>query len=239
MSKMIRCLVVDDEPLAAGLIKQHIAHFPQLELVGTCWNPMEAFEILKQEAIDLLFLDIQMPLLNGLEFAKSLKNPPAIIFVTAYRDYAVESYELEVVDYLLKPVTFDRFFKSVNKFLARKEDAGPESIETVSATDEDSFIFVNSNRKYIKVSFDEVLYIESLKDYVRIHTKDQNIVTKDKISLFEKRLPVNFLRIHRSFIVNTDKVSAFTNNDVEIGVKEIPIGISYKKTVFAFFEKLF
>ena len=234
----IKCLIVDDEPLSAELIQGHIAQFPKLEVVATCWNAVEALEILKNQAIDLIFLDIQMPMLNGIEFVRSLKTPPSIIFITAYRDYAVESYELDVEDYLLKPITFNRFFKSINKFLSRYHTVDSNPIYAGQpATDEEAAIYVNANRKYIKVPFKEVQFIESLKDYVKITLHDKQVVTKDKISAFELKLPDYFLRIHRSFIVNTKKVTAFTIHDVEILDREIPIGISYRKEVLAYLKK--
>ena len=235
----IRCLVVDDEPLAAGLIEKHLLKFNQFELVASCWNAMEAFEVLKREKIDLIFLDIQMPVLSGIDFVRSLRHPPSIIFVTAYRDYAAESYELDVVDYLVKPITFDRFFRSINKYLAQVENTVQQ--KTIKATktsepDDLSFIYVNTNRRYVKVLFEEVEYIESLKDYIRIHTIRETITTKDKISDFEKKVPDYFLRVHRSFIVNTKSITAFTTHDIEIGNKEIPIGVSYKQVVFNFLK---
>ena len=233
MSDTIKCLIVDDEPLAIMLIEKHISQLPQLEIVASCQNALEAFEILKKEPIDLLFLDIQMPVLTGLEFAKSLQNPPSIIFTTAYREYALESYELNVVDYLLKPITFTRFFKAINKYLnSRQSETTPVTQVTAATPAEPEYIYVNANKKHIKVLFPDILYIESLKDYVRIHTSDQRITTKDKISEFEQKLPDYFLRIHRSFIVNKRKLTAFTAHDVEIGETEIPIGVSYKKGVF-------
>lgn len=235
----IKCLIVDDEPLAAGLIQKHLAQFNQLECVASCWNAMEAFEILKKEPIDLLFLDIQMPVLNGIDFVKSLRHPPKVIFVTAYRDYAVESYELDVIDYIVKPITFDRFFKAMNKFLNQFETKQPQVVKSIenNPTEESNYIYVSSNRKHIKIAFDQVLYIESLKDYVRIHTLEAKVMTKEKISEFIEKLPAHFIRIHRSFIVNTQMVTAFTNHDIEINGQEIPIGISYKKMVFGFLKK--
>lgn len=237
MSQTVKCLIVDDEPLAAGLIKKHIDQIPQLELVETCWNAIEAFEVLKRESIDLVFLDIQMPVLNGLEFIKSLDKTPGIILTTAYREYALEGYELDVIDYLLKPITFVRFFKAVNKYLS-KEPVQEIMVQSPQPQAEgEAFIYVNTNRKHVKVLFEEVLYIESLKDYVRIHTPLKSITTKDKISDFFQKLPPHFLRVHRSFIVNTRKVSAYSAHEIEIQEHEIPIGISYKKEVMAFFSK--
>ncbi|MEM6630461.1 MAG: LytTR family DNA-binding domain-containing protein [Bacteroidota bacterium] len=240
MTKPISCLVVDDEPLAVELIEQYIQKVPQLACVGSCWNALEAFEILKQQQVDLIFLDIQMPELSGIEFVKSLPSPPSIIFTTAYRDYAVESYELDVVDYLLKPITFSRFFKSVNKFLAKWESHLGEVSTLVVPAPTPSFLFVNSQRKQVKVALDEVLYVESIKDYVYIHLPHKSVQTKDTITEFEQKLPPFFLRVHRSFILNTRKISAFNAHDIELEGKEIqiPIGISYKKEVMAFLEGL-
>ncbi|WP_109298845.1 LytTR family DNA-binding domain-containing protein [Aquimarina sp. AU474] len=237
MNKNINCLVVDDEPLAVGLLEKHIKRFSQLNLVATSWNALEAFEVLKTQSIDLIFLDIQMPGLSGIEFVKSLQHPPSVIFTTAYRDYAVESYELDVVDYLVKPITLDRFFKSINKYFDKLEHTPitynePKKIESI----DESFIYVNTNRKYVKVLFEEILFVESLKDYIRIQTNDQKITTKDKISLFEKKLPNYFLRVHRSYIINSKKIKAYTSHDIEIAGTEIPIGISYKKQIMAFLQ---
>lgn len=228
----IKCLIIDDEPLAIQIIKGYLEQIPDLELVASFQNPLNAFDLLKTTAVDLIFLDIQMPLLTGIDFVKTLQNPPSIIFTTAYRNYAIQSYELDVVDYLLKPITFTRFFKAINKY--KNLNQVPISKELpVQAEAINDHMYVNANKKYIKVLFDEILYVESIKDYIRIHTASQNIITKDKISEFEKKLPRKFLRIHRSFIVNTSKISAFTAKDVEIGAKEIPIGESYKKVVMS------
>jgi DNA-binding LytR/AlgR family response regulator len=230
----IKCLIIDDEPLAAALIEAHVKQVPNLEVVAICINALEGFEILKKQSIDLIFLDIQMPLLTGIEFLKSLSNPPKVIFTTAYREYAIESYELEVVDYLLKPISFDRFFKAINKFFKTIETEKPSTV-ILESKEISKYIYVNSNKKQHKISFSEILYVESIKDYIRIHLTDRSIITKDKISEFEHKLPSSFLRTHRSYIVNTDKITAYTVHDVEIGEIEIPIGISYKKQLL---EKL-
>lgn len=232
MSKKIQCLVVDDEPLAIALIKKHIEMVPELECVGSCVTPMEAFSTLRSKKVDLIFLDIQMPVISGIEFVKSLEQRPAIIFTTAYREYAVESYELEVVDYLLKPIGFVRFFKAVNKYLKLEKALEPVQ-ESMTSKAQGDYIFVNVNRKNVKIHLDEILYIESLKDYLRIHIAAESIVTKEKISEFINKLPRHFLRVHRSFIVNMDQVTAYSANDIEIDEKEIPIGISYKREVIA------
>ena len=233
MSKRIQCLVVDDEPLAIELLENHIAQVPQLALVKSCQHALEAFEVLKQEDIDLIFLDIQMPVLTGIEFVRSLPSPPKIIFTTAYREYAVESYELDVVDYLLKPITFTRFFKAINKYLDQKTDLFMTPAESTPVeTPLSGHMFVNVNKKHVKVMFKDILYIESLKDYVKIYLAgDKAVVTKEKMSVLEETLPDPFLRTHRSYLVNTIHVTAYTAHDIEIGVKEIPIGISYKRQV--------
>lgn len=230
----IKCLIIDDEPLAINVIEAHLKQITEVDLLGTFQNPLKAFEFVKEHEVDLIFLDIEMPILTGVDFVKSLDHPPKIIFTTAHRDYAVMSYELNVVDYLLKPISFIRLFKAINKY---KELAGSQTIE-VPKEEEASHdhIYVNSNKKFIKISFDEILYVESIKDYVRIHLKDKTVITKGSIGSFLEKLPKKFIRIHRSFIVNTTKVTAFTSLDVEIGSKEIPIGASYKNDTINFFK---
>jgi len=226
-----KCIIIDDEPLAIALIEDHVSKFSNLEIVATCQNAIEGFEVLKSHQVDLIFLDIQMPMLTGIEFLKSLSNPPKVIFTTAYREYAIESYELEVVDYLLKPISFDRFFKALNKYFKATETKSI-SVPVASKLDATTrHIYVNMNKKHHKILFEDILYAESLKDYVRIHTSETTIITKEKISDFEQKLPACFLRTHRSYIVNTNKITAFTAQDVEIGSIEIPIGISFKQGV--------
>lgn len=228
MSEVIKCLIVDDEPLAVDIIKGYVEQVPQLELIGTCNDAMGAFKVINEQPVDLIFLDIEMPGINGISFIKSLANPPAVILTTAFREYAFESYEIEVVDYLLKPISFDRFFKAINKHLKSKTSA-PEI--PVAPAKTGGSIYVYSNKKNLKVYFDDILYVESIKDYITIHTNDGQVISKNTITNFEELLPVVFLRIHRSFIVNTAKITAYTHQDIEIGDKEIPIGASYKRVV--------
>jgi len=229
MKSKIRCLIVDDEPLAIDIVKDYINQIPQLNLINTCTDAMQAFQKLSNESIDLIFLDIEMPGINGIEFIKSLSNPPSVILMTAYRDYAFESYEIDVVDYLLKPISFNRFFKSVNKYFNTKNDIPPVVIEEHQHSR--NSIFVYSDKKNVKVYLDEIIYIESIKDYIRIHIADRTVISKDTITKYEKLLPHSFLRIHRSFIINTSKITAYTTHNVEIGKLELPIGTSYKKIV--------
>jgi len=238
MSTMTKCMIVDDEPLAIQLLTAHIEQMPELELVATAENPIDAIGLLKEHTIDLLFLDIQMPVLTGIELVRTLQNPPGVIFTTAYREYAVESYELDVVDYLMKPITFIRFLKAVNKFLGQKQNNTTSPAPSPTSETAPESIYVNVNKKYIKVIFADILYVESVKDYIHIHKAEETVITKDKISEFADKLPDNFIRIHRSFIVNRQMITAFTAHDVEIGEKEIPIGGSYKDEVLTRLKKL-
>lgn len=230
----IKCLVVDDEPLAIRLIEKHIDKIDALEVVATCNNALKAFEILNSQTIDLLFIDIKMPSMTGIEFLRNLKNPPKTIFTTAYRDFAIDGFDLGVVDYLLKPITFERFFKAVDKFLSEniKKDA---KIKDVA---QENFILIKSGIKNHKINTQDILYIESVKDYIKIVLTDsKSISSKYKISDMELELSQNnFLRIHRSFIINTSKITVFTNNDIEVNGVEVPIGASYKDNVYLFLE---
>lgn len=226
----IKCIIIDDEPLAINVIETHLKSLPDIELVDTFENSIEAHEAIKKLKVDLIFLDIEMPLLTGLDFIKTTKTTAKIILTTAYRDYAPESYDLEVVDYLLKPISFLRLFKSVNKYKSLTNQPILK-IEKPKEGVKNDHIYVNSNKKFIKLNFEDISHIESIKDYIRIHTHAENIVTKETISNFEKKLPNTFLRIHRSYIVNTQKVTAFTKVDVELHKIEIPIGASYKNEV--------
>ena len=233
----VRCLLVDDEPLAIKLIENHISKIDALEVVATCNNALKAFEIINTQQIDLMFLDIKMPNITGVDFLKTLKNPPKTIFTTAYRDYAIESYDLEVVDYLLKPITFERFFKSIDRFLRDKKEVVPDFVTEKNNIEE--FLLVKSGNKHHKIKIEEIIFIESLKDYIKIHTtNDKRIVSKYKIGEIEEELiDKKFLRIHRSYIVNTSKISAFTMSDIEVNSVEIPIGASYKEKVISFLNK--
>jgi len=231
---MVRCLLVDDESPAIELLKNHISMLDNLELVAGCYSAVEAFDILKKERVDLMFLDIEMPVLQGLDFLKSLQQPPKVIITTAYREYALEGYDLDLVDYLLKPISFSRFVKSIDRYYERTQSV----TEVPTFISNDTFFYVNVNKKHIKIAFDDILYIESLKDYVRIHTKQQKLIVKNNIGKMEVQLPKKkFLRIHRSFIVSYDKITAYTQKDIEIGEKEIPIGSSYAKEVIGALTK--
>ncbi|TPN88911.1 LytR/AlgR family response regulator transcription factor [Aquimarina algicola] len=228
-----KCLIIDDEPLARELIETYLEKIPNFELVASCASAIEASSILSAEKVDLLFLDIEMPALKGIDFFKTLIYRPEVIFTTAYRDYALDGFELNAVDYLLKPIFFERFFSAIQKFLKQQsitENTNPTSADYAKS----GHIFVNKAKKQIKVVFDDILYAESLKDYIKIHLQDETLTIKESISSFEKRVDDRFIRLHRSYIVNSEKITAYTKNDVEIGKIEIPIGNGYKHNMHYF-----
>lgn len=222
-----KCLIVDDEEYARELIKNHLSDIEGFQIVDTCKSALEAHKILQKTKVDLLFLDIEMPGLKGTDFLKNLIVKPKVIFTTAYRNYAIEGFDLNAVDYLLKPIFFDRFFQAIEKFL---QSVKTQNIQQVSTTD-NNFLFIKINKKNTKVIFDDINYIESLGDYIKIHLLDKTLTTKHSLTSFEQKLTSDFLRVHRSYIVNTNKITAYTKADVEIGNIEIPIGDSYKAFV--------
>ncbi|MFC5045475.1 LytR/AlgR family response regulator transcription factor [Aquimarina hainanensis] len=224
------CIIVDDEDLARELIATHLGQLDQFEIIASCSSAIEASKVLQQHNVDLLFLDIEMPVLKGTDFFKNLLHKPKVIFTTAYRDYALDGFELDAIDYLLKPIVFQRFFKAIEKFLATQQSTAVPA-PTVTASSQHTHVYVRKNRKQLKVMLDNILYIESLKDYIKIHTTEENHVVKYGISSFEKELDARFIRTHRSYIVNRDKVTAYTKNDIEIGTIELPIGEYYKKNI--------
>ncbi len=228
-----RCLIVDDEPLAIKLIESHIRKLENLEIVDTCTNAMDAFDVLRDKKVDLLFLDIQMPQITGIEFLKTLKNPPEVILTTAYREYALEGYELDVIDYLLKPISFERFLKAIDKYY--HYTSGESTVFPVSdRTSEDmsAYIDVRENKKIIRIKLKDIIYIEGLNEYVGFHTADKRIVSKNSLSKIENKLPSEqFIRIHKSFIVQISKIKAFSATLIEVNGKELPIGRSYKNGV--------
>ena len=227
----IRCLVIDDEPLAREILKQHIACVEALELTGTCSNAVEAISFLKQHPVDLLFLDIQMPQLLGTNFIRTLKNPPKVIFTTAYRKYAIEGFELDAVDYILKPISFERFLKAVNKVLEMNVTTAqiPAPPKEAQAEPANSFLYFRSDRKMVKIYFRNILYIEGLKDYIKIVTDTKTIVTKYVLSTLEEMLPASeFLRIHKSYIVAINKIESYNADSIQIAKHELPIGRLYK-----------
>lgn len=226
----LKCLLVDDEPPALKILSSYLENTDNLELVGTCANALEARQVLEELQVDLIFVDIKMPRLLGTEFIRTLHNPPKVIFTTAHKDYALEGFELDAVDYLLKPFSFERFLRAVNKLTSGKEQTLPEP---APAAPGEAFLYFRIDRKMVKVELSAIRYIESLKDYSRIViTNDKPLIVKKPIGSIEQMLPADrFLRIHRSFIIAIDKITAFTQNDVEIGDQEIPIGKLYRHQV--------
>lgn len=229
----IRCLIIDDEPPAREIIRRYIEDIPHLQLMAECSNAVQALSFLQQKEVDLIFLDIRMPQLNGNEFLKILKNPPKVIFTTAYAEYALEGYELDVVDYLLKPVKFDRFLKAVNKAFELNSKSMVESpVHHEENKPDNPFVYFRADRKMIKVMLSDILYIESMKDYIKVVTVNGNIITKQSITSVEAMLPESrFIRAHRSFIVSLHKIKSFTTEVIEIDKEEIPIGKLYRGAV--------
>jgi DNA-binding LytR/AlgR family response regulator len=222
-------MVVDDEPLAIEAIEMHIEKFDSLKLVASCTDAIQAFDQLRNARIDLMFLDIQMPEMTGLDFLKSLKNPPKVIFTTAYREYAIQAFDLDVVDYLLKPISFERFMQAINKFYEGipKDVLTPDS--QTSNESKDAFFYVKADKKNIKIKYRDILYIESIKDYVKIVCRNKTIISKIMIGSLVEQLPEKFfIRIHRSYVVYIPNIEAFSSISVEVPGKEIPIGRNYK-----------
>lgn len=223
--KKYSCFIVDDEPLALKVIEQHLSHFTQFEILGTSSQPKQALVTIKEIKPDLLFLDIAMPELTGLEMIESMQYKPAVILTTAYRDYAVEGFDLKVLDYLVKPVSFKRFSQAIDKFLelqATHDNVVKENTD---------HLLIKADRKTVRVDIADILYVEGEKDYVRIVTNQQRIITKVSIGHFFSQLPPGlFIQVHKSFIVAKNKIKAYTAHEVEVGGKEIPIGRVYKES---------
>jgi DNA-binding LytR/AlgR family response regulator len=227
----IRTLLVDDEPYAIEVIEKYLENFREIEVVAKCGDGIEAFHVLQQKNIDLMFLDVKMPGITGIELLKSLKNPPKVIFTTAYSEYAVDGFELDALDYLLKPISFNRFLKAMDKML---KDMGEKSLllrsEAPISPDFQQFLFLKIERKTIKVNVKDIYWIESVKDYVKVVLLDKVLLSKQKISILEELLPERqFCRIHKSFIIAVDKVESYYSYAVEILGKELPIGRNYKQ----------
>lgn len=227
------CLIIDDEPLARDLMRSHIQKLENFKIVAECGDAMKALQELRNQQVDLMFMDIQMPQITGIEFLKTLKNPPKVVITTAYREYALDGFELDVVDYLLKPITFERFLKSVNKYYQVAQDE-TSAVNTTSEINqaEEPFIYVKENKRVIKVFLNEILYVEGLSEYVQIYTDKKKIITKTSMTNMEEKLTSEgFIRIHKSFIVSKSKIEAFTAQSIEVPGKELPIGRSYKNAV--------
>ncbi|HRJ31096.1 MAG TPA: LytTR family DNA-binding domain-containing protein [Cyclobacteriaceae bacterium] len=236
----LTCLIVEDEPLARNLLVDYVKKVPSLHLVEACSNAMDAMELLRQQPVDLLFLDIQMPEITGITFLKILQKRPLVIFTTAYSQYALEGYELDVVDYLLKPITLERFLKAVDKAVQRHYLENKPSVPLITqpGSEKPDFVFVKDGTKMVKVRLDDILYVEGMKDYVTIHTRDKKITTLQRMKVLEEQLPPDkFIRVHHSFIIALNAIDAVHRSDVQIGQAMIPVSDSYKKAFRDFIDK--
>lgn len=231
---MIRCVVIDDEPYARQLLTEFIAKVPSLKFEGAFSSALTALPALSKKNIDVLFLDIQMPDISGIDFLKTLDKKPMVVFTTAFAEYALEGFELDVADYLLKPFDFGRFLKAVNKLTPRVESSVSHGTLEPSAARKD-FIFVKDGTKLVKINLAEILFIKGTREYVTIVTSDSKIMSLQAMKALEEELPENFIRVHNSFIVNINSINSIAKNEIEIGDEIIPVGITYKKS---FFEKI-
>lgn len=234
MSEKTKCLIVDDEPLALEVIKSHIQKIDSLEVVGMCTDAIEAFDFLKNNKVDLMFLDIHMPEMKGTELIKTLQNPPMVVFTTAHRKYAIESYELNVLDYLLKPISFERFLQAVEKF--NQQNVKIDEITFHKNGKGGEYIYLREKNVIHKIPVSEIIYVESFGDYLKLHTNNREINSRCTISSIEKALSEkDFIRIHRSFLVAVNRITSFSPVMINIGEQEFPIGTSYRTKTF---EKL-
>jgi len=233
-AKRLNCVVVDDEPLAREVILRFIQRVPLLNFLGECSNAIQAMTMLQQNEVHLLFVDIQMPEILGTEFIKILRNPPKVIITTAYPQYALEGYELDVTDYLLKPIKFDRFLKAINKVF-NQAGISPQADAAVNEkpeTKKDAYLYFRTDRKTVKVMINDIIYIEGMKNYIKIITEKGVVITKNSMAAAEAMLPADdFIRVHRSYIVLKSKIRSFTGESIEIGNTEIPIGKLFKNEV--------
>ncbi len=227
----LNCIIVDDEPLAQDVIERYIGNMNELTLLKKCSNALEAFEVLHTEPVDLMFLDISMPVISGIDFLRSLRKSPAVIITTAYPDYAVQGYELDVMDYLVKPIPMERFMKAVNKVIERYTAPASSIKKQIARAD---YMFVKSDQKLIKIKFIDIEYIEGMKDYVKIFTRERMIVTLHTMKFFEANLPsTEFARVHKSYIINLDSIKSIAGNEVELQKQKLPIGSSYKENLLS------
>jgi len=229
--KKFKCLIVDDEPVAQRIIEGYLADFQEFELVGKCLHALSARTILQRKPIDLMFLDLEMPKLKGLPFLKTLQNPPAVIITTAHREYALEGFELEVLDYLLKPISFERFLKAINRFQKLHSINYSNQTPPVESA---KFLYVKSNRKTVKINQQDIAYIEGMNNYVKIFCPPNVHIVYTSLQKLLTDLDVQFLRIHKSYIINKNKIRAFNQEQIEIGDKVLPIGNKYRGVIEQF-----
>lgn len=228
----MRCLIVDDEPIARRGMVKLVGSRSELSVAGVAADAREALAFLDENSVDLIFLDIEMPGLNGMELARRLPERCQVVFTTAYSDYACESYDVDATDYLMKPIDPDRFNHAVDKALTfAAMMAASEAPEPHAATASENVITVKSDRRYVRLRLDEITFVEGLKDYLIIHTAERRVVTRMTVKSLEEALPAQFLRVGKSYIVNRDKIDSFDNNDLYIGSSVVPVGVSYKQAI--------
>ena len=233
-TKKIKCLVIDDEPPAREILKKFIADIELLELAGECSNAVETLSFLQSNAVELLFLDINMPHILGTNFLRTLRNPPKVIFTTAFREYAVDGFDLNIVDFLLKPIGFERFLQAVNKVMQMDIPVAANTSQLTDALPEQShpFLYFRADRKMVKVFLEDILFIESLKDYIKVVTTSKEIISKQSIASLVEMLPKDaFVRVHRSYIIAIDKIDSYNADNIGIGKMEIPIGRLFRYDV--------
>lgn len=237
-NKIYQCMIVDDEPPAREVLRRYIAQLPMLSIAGECPNAVQAMVLLRQQPIDLLFVDIQMPKITGIDLIKSMPSLPKVILTTAYEQYALQAFDLEVTDYLLKPIQFERFLKAVMKALPSEEKTTAGTSLPQGGGEEPPFLYFRSDRKMIKVYLERIIYIESLKDYVRIRTTEGEVITKHSMAALESILPdKQFIRVHRSFIVSVRKVTSFNVDRLEVEKTSVPIGKLYRMQALRILEE--
>ncbi|MCF0039023.1 LytR/AlgR family response regulator transcription factor [Dyadobacter fanqingshengii] len=227
----IKAILVDDEPHAIEVLDNYLRNFNEIEIVARCQDAIQAFQVLQQQKVDLMFLDVKMPGLTGTELLRSLKTPPKVVFTTAYQDYAVEGFDLNAVDYLLKPIPFERFLRAMDKVFTglNVTNQSVSIAQKAAVSNQDIFLYLKVDRKMVKVNVNDIFWVESLRDYIKVVLKDKVLITKQKISLLEELLPEdNFIRVHRSFIVAVDKVESYHAHKIEIAGKELPIGRNFR-----------
>jgi len=228
-SNKTRCLIIDDEPLAIKLIRTHLTKLDSFEIAGECKNALKAFEFLKKEKIDLMFLDINMPEITGLDFLKSIPNPPYVIITTAYREYAIEGYDLDVVDFLLKPISFERFLKAINRYCNRTRSSASQDGINSGETQDKKYMHIQDGKNIFKLLYEDVIYFEGYGEYVKVITTNKTYMVRDSLTEFENKFsPEHFLRIHKSYIVNIQKITGFSTIHVLLKNTELPIGRIYR-----------
>jgi two-component system, LytTR family, response regulator len=234
----LNCLIVDDEPLARNLLTEYVKKISYLTLVKACSGALEAMEVLRSQPVDLMFLDIQMPEVTGINFLKTLQKKPMVVLTTAYSEYALESYELDVVDYLLKPITLERFLRAVEKASERLSEAPAPVLSVPKPEANQPFVFVKDGTKLIKIRWDDILYVEGLKDYVTIHTRQQKVISLQRLKTMEESLPADkFIRIHNSYIIALQAIDTIHKDKVQVGSTFLPVSDSYRKSFKEFIEK--